>query len=112
MVRSALSLLDIETFVAVAQNGSFTRAADQLGSSKSNVGKAVQRLEARLGTKLFQRTTRAVRLTEDGETYLAAAQMALDGLREAEQQLASRRAEPAGRVRINLPSGFGRMLLP
>ena len=53
--------------------GSFTKAAEQLGSSKSNVGKAVQRLETRLGTRLFQRTTRAVRLTEDGETYLEAA---------------------------------------
>ncbi len=103
---------EIAVFVAVAQSGSFTRAAEELGSSKSNVGKAVQRLEARLGSQLFQRTTRAVRLTEDGETYLLAAQEALEGLREAEQQLASRRAEPAGRVRIDLPAGFGRLLLP
>jgi DNA-binding transcriptional LysR family regulator len=103
---------EIAVFVAVAQTGSFTRAAEEIGSSKSNVGKAVQRLEARLGSPLFQRTTRAVRLTEDGETYLLAAQEALDGLREAEQQLASRRAEPAGRVKIDLPAGFGRLLLP
>jgi DNA-binding transcriptional LysR family regulator len=103
---------EIEIFVAVAQSGSFTRAAEDIGSSKSNVGKAVQRLEARLGTRLFQRTTRAVRLTEDGETYLVAAQEALNGLREAEQQLASRRSEPAGRVKIDLPAGFGRLLLP
>jgi DNA-binding transcriptional LysR family regulator len=103
---------EIAVFVAVAQSGSFTRAAEELGSSKSNVGKAVQRLEARLGSQLFQRTTRAVRLTEDGETYLLAAQEALEGLREAEQQLASRRAEPAGRVKIDLPAGFGRLLLP
>jgi DNA-binding transcriptional LysR family regulator len=103
---------EIAVFVAVAQTGSFTRAAEEIGSSKSNVGKAVQRLEARLGSQLFQRTTRAVRLTEDGETYLLAAQEALDGLREAEQQLASRRAEPAGRVKIDLPAGFGRLLLP
>lgn len=103
---------EIAVFVAVAHTGSFTRAAEEIGSSKSNVGKAVQRLEARLGSQLFQRTTRAVRLTEDGETYLLAAQEALDGLREAEQQLASRRAEPAGRVKIDLPAGFGRLLLP
>lgn len=102
---------EIAVFVAVAQTGSFTRAAEEIGSSKSNVGKAVQRLEARLGSQLFQRTTRAVRLTEDGETYLLAAQEALEGLREAEQQLASRRAEPAGRVKIDLPAGFGRLLL-
>ena len=103
---------EIAVFVAVAQSGSFTRAAEEIGSSKSNVGKAVQRLEARLGSQLFQRTTRAVRLTEDGETYLLAAQEALEGLREAEQQLASRRSEPAGRVKIDLPAGFGRLLLP
>ncbi|CAB3794618.1 LysR family transcriptional regulator [Paraburkholderia fynbosensis] len=103
---------EIAVFVAVAQTGSFTRAAEEIGSSKSNVGKAVQRLEARLGSQLFQRTTRAVRLTEDGETYLLAAREALEGLREAEQQLASRRAEPAGRVKIDLPAGFGRLLLP
>jgi DNA-binding transcriptional LysR family regulator len=105
-------MAEIAVFVAVAQTGSFTRAAEDLGSSKSNVGKAVQRLETRLGTKLFQRTTRAVRLTEDGDTYLAAAQHALDGLREAEQQLAARRSEPVGRVKIDLPMGFGRLLLP
>lgn len=110
--RADAPINEIAVFVAVAQSGSFTRAAEEIGSSKSNVGKAVQRLEARLGTKLFQRTTRAVRLTEDGETYLQAAQQALDGLREAEQQLASRRSEPAGRVKIDLPAGFGRLLLP
>jgi DNA-binding transcriptional LysR family regulator len=103
---------DIETFVAVARNASFTRAAEQLGASKSNVGKAVQRLEARLGVKLFQRTTRAVRLTEEGETYLDAARSALDSLAEAETILASRHKEPAGRVRIDAPVGFGRILLP
>ncbi len=112
MVRSALSLLDIETFVAVAQNGSFTRAADQLGTTKSNVGKAVQRLEARLGAKLFQRTTRAVRLTEDGEIYLDAARSALEGIGEAEVTLAARRDEPLGRVRIDLAAGLGIPLIP
>lgn len=103
---------DIEAFVAVARAGSFTRAAAALGTSKSNVGKAVQRLEERLGAQLFQRTTRVVRLTEDGATYLAAARAALEGLREAEQTLAGRRAEPSGRVRIDLPAGLGRLVLP
>ncbi|HVJ56042.1 MAG TPA: LysR family transcriptional regulator [Aliidongia sp.] len=112
MTRSAPQIDDIATFVAVAQNASFTRAAEQLGNSKSNVGKAVQRLEGRLGTKLFQRTTRAVRLTEDGETYLEAARAALDGLAEAEISLAARRDEPVGRVRLDIPVGFGRLLIP
>lgn len=111
-LRTDTSIPEIAAFAAVAQTGSFTRAAENLGTSKSNVGKAVQRLEARLGAKLFQRTTRAVRLTEDGEIYLAAAQAALNGLNDAELALAARRAEPIGRVRVDLPSGLGRLLLP
>ncbi|WP_213993474.1 LysR family transcriptional regulator [Sodalis sp. dw_96] len=112
MVHSPPAMLDIATFIVVAQNASFTRAAEQLGTSKSNVGKAVQRLELRLGTSLFQRTTRVVRLTEDGEIYLQAARMALDGLSEAETALAARHEDPAGRVRLNVPAGLGRLFLP
>ena len=112
MQTGELPIQDIATFVAVAQNASFTRAAEKLGTSKSNVGKAVQRLEARLGARLLQRTTRAVRLTEDGELYLEAARAALDGLSEAEVALSARRDEPVGRVRLDVPIGFGRLLLP
>jgi DNA-binding transcriptional LysR family regulator len=106
------SMQDIGAFVAVAQTGSFTRAAERLGTNKSSVGKAVQRLERHLGTRLFQRTTRAVRLTEDGETYLTAALAAIEHLRDAEQSLAVHRSEPVGRVRIDVPPGFGRLILP
>jgi DNA-binding transcriptional LysR family regulator len=112
MPTGELPVHDIATFVAVAQNGSFTKAAEKLGTSKSNVGKAVQRLELRLGTRLLQRTTRAVRLTEDGEIYLEAARSALEGLSEAEVELSARRDEPVGRVRLDVPIGFGRLLLP
>ncbi|WP_413730348.1 LysR family transcriptional regulator [Sodalis sp. RH22] len=112
MTQSSPSLQDIAAFVAVAQHASFTRAAEQLGTSKANVGKAVQRLEARLGTKLFQRTTRSVTLTEDGNTYLDAARAALGGLHEAETALAARRDHPAGRVRLDIPVGFGGFILP
>lgn len=111
MASGELPIHDIATFVAVAQHASFTRAAVQLGTSKSNVGKAVQRLEGRLGTRLLQRTTRAVRLTEDGETYLEAARAALDSLSEAEVALSARRDEPVGRVRLDIPIGFGQMLM-
>jgi DNA-binding transcriptional LysR family regulator len=112
MSRANPPMQDIAIFVAVAQNGSFTRAAEQMATSKSNVGKAVQRLEARLGIRLLQRTTRAVRLTEDGEIYLDAARAALDGLSEAEIVLAARRDEPVGRVRIDLAVGLGVALMP
>jgi DNA-binding transcriptional LysR family regulator len=110
--KSDLSIPEIAFFVAVAKTGSFTRAAENLGSSKSNVGKAIQRLETRLKTRLFQRTTRTVRLTEDGEIYLQASQAALDGLKDAELSLAARRAEPIGNVKLDLPAGLGRLFLP
>jgi DNA-binding transcriptional LysR family regulator len=103
---------DIAAFIAVADAGSFTRAAETLGTSKSNVGKAVQRLELRLGTRLFQRTTRVVRLTEDGETYVAAARSAFTELHQAEVALAGRREDAVGRVRLDVPVGFGRLLMP
>ncbi len=112
MTRGAPPIDDLASFVAVAQNQSFTRAAEQIGTTKSNVGKAVQRLEEHLGTRLLQRTTRAVRLTEDGATYLEAALAALERLSEAEVALAARREEPVGRVRLDLPSGFARLLFP
>lgn len=112
MNKAAPPVQDIAMFVAVAQTGSFTRAAEQLETSKSNVGKAVQRLEARLGTVLLQRTTRAVRLTEDGETYLDAARAALDGLVDAENALASRREEPVGHVRIDIAASLGTAIMP
>ncbi|CAB3757823.1 LysR family transcriptional regulator [Paraburkholderia humisilvae] len=110
--RADASISEISAFEAVGVAGSFTKAAESLGTSKSHIGKLVQRLEARLGTRLFQRTTRAVRLTEDGETYLRAVQSALGGLREAEQELAARRDEVVGRVRLDLPASFGRLLFP
>jgi DNA-binding transcriptional LysR family regulator len=106
------SMQDIVAFIAVAQTGGFTSAAERLGTNKSSVGKAVQRLEKHLGSQLFQRTTRAVRLTGDGELYLSASVTALEHLRDAEQALAANRAEPAGRVRVDLPAGFGRLVLP
>ncbi len=110
--RSVPGISDIAVFVAVAENGSFTRAAEKLGTSKSNAGKAVNRLETHLGTRLFQRTTRTVRLTEDGQTYFQHARTALEELAGAEEALAARRSEPAGRVRMDFPAGLGRLLLP
>jgi DNA-binding transcriptional LysR family regulator len=107
-----LPINDIAAFIAVAQNASFTRAAERLGTSTSNVGRAVQRLEERLGAKLFQRTTRVVSLTEDGATYLEAARTALASLNEAEMALAARRDEPIGPVRLDIPVGLGQLLIP
>jgi DNA-binding transcriptional LysR family regulator len=105
------SLSGIATFVAVARSSSFTEAGDRLGISKSAVGKAVSRLEERLGVKLFHRTTRHLSLTADGEAYFGVCAQALEGIAEAEGSLGSRLLEPAGRLRVDMPAAFGRKVM-
>jgi DNA-binding transcriptional LysR family regulator len=104
-------LSGIVTFVAVARAESFTQAGEQLGVSKSAVGKAVARLEERLGVKLFHRTTRRLSLTADGEAYFAVCARALEGISEAEGSLGARLAVPSGRLRIDMPAAFGRKVM-
>lgn len=103
---------EIAAFVAVAECASFTLAAKRLGIGKSSLGKAVQRLEARLGLPLLRRSTRAVRLTGEGATYLVAARGALAALRQAGQAVSDQHAAPAGHLRADLPAGIGHALLP
>ncbi len=105
------SLSGVATFVAAARARSFTQAAERLGVSKSAVGKAIQRLEQRLGVELFHRTTRKVTLTADGEAYFAACAAALDDIGAAEDALAARAERPAGRLRINMPAAYGRRIV-
>jgi DNA-binding transcriptional LysR family regulator len=96
-------------FAKVAELASFTRAADHLGLSKARVSEAVQELEAEVGSRLLQRSTRAVRLTSDGEQFLAATRELLTGADE----LASMFQTPStlrGRVRIDLPQSLARSL--
>ncbi|PHM60243.1 LysR family transcriptional regulator [Xenorhabdus ishibashii] len=103
----------ITAFVTTAQLGSFTAAAERLGLTKSAVGKSVGRLEDRLGIKLFQRSTRSLSLTPDGEAFLINCQNAIDILEQAESKLTSHITHPSGRLRIDLPAAFGRQrILP
>jgi len=103
----------ITAFVTTAQHGSFTAAAEKLGLTKSAVGKSVARLEERLGLKLFQRSTRRLSLTSDGERFLSSCQNAIDILEQAEAELTSHICEPSGRLRVDLPAAFGRQrILP
>jgi DNA-binding transcriptional LysR family regulator len=87
---TAESLSGIATFVAVARSSSFTEAGELLGISKSAVGKAIARMEERLGVRLFHRTTRHLSLTADGEAYYAVCAAALDEIGEAESNLGGR----------------------
>ena len=98
----------IREFAAVAEAGSFAAAATQLNLSRSAVGKAVARLEARLGVRLCHRTTRVLSLTEDGLAFYERCTRALRELEEAELALEAGRLEPAGKVRVTVPVVFGR----
>ncbi|HEL2959103.1 TPA: LysR family transcriptional regulator [Stenotrophomonas maltophilia] len=104
------SLNGLVTFVTTARSGSFTEAADALGISRSAVGKAIARLETRLGVRLFHRTTRRIALTTDGEAYYASCAAALEEISAAEACLGSA-GLPRGRLRIDMPSSFGRLVV-
>ncbi|CAI0777748.1 LysR family transcriptional regulator [Serratia quinivorans] len=97
----------IRAFVQAVQAGSFSRAAEQLGLSRSTVGKAVARLEQRLQVRLFQRTTRSLSLTDEGQLFYDDCLKALAALEAAESQLAARARKPEGRLRVSLPVLFG-----
>lgn len=106
------SLNALSLFLAAAEDGSFTGAARRLGMSRSAAGKAIARLEARLGVVLFRRTTRTVSLTEEGELLFERARLICDEWQEAEALLAAAKAEPRGRLRVALPAIGHRLLAP
>ncbi|KOC30216.1 LysR family transcriptional regulator [Comamonas testosteroni] len=99
----------VSTFVQVVEAGGFTAAAKRLGVTRSAVGKAVARLEARLGSRLLQRNTRTQTLTAEGQIYYERCTRALKELDAAEADLDSGRMEPIGRLRVSVPEGFGQL---
>lgn len=101
------SLGGIAMFVQVADSGSFSATGRQLGLSSSAVGKSVARMEARLGTRLFQRSTRHLALTAEGEQFLARCRRILAEVEAAERELGESAAAPSGRLRISLPRYSG-----
>src|ERR1700742_4764952 len=100
-----------EVFVTVVSRGSFTRAADVLETSPANVTRYVNELEAHLGTRLLNRTSRTLSLTEGGETLYARCKSILEEVAETEGLVSSASVEPRGRLRINAPVSFGILYL-
>lgn len=98
----------ISTFVNVVEAGSFALAASRLRVTRSAVGKAIARLEQRLGVRLFHRTTRRQSLTDDGQAYYERCVRALAELDAAEAAFENGRREPRGRLRVSAPVLFGR----
>lgn len=94
-------------FARVAETGSFSRAARDLGLSKATVSKRVAELEAGLGVALVARTTRRATLTEAGERLLTRAQRILEEAEAAREEAGEARANPRGRLRIAAPLSFG-----
>ena len=99
----------VQVFVKVADCGGFAAAARDLSISPPAVTRAVALLEDRLGTRLFVRTTRSVRLTESGERFLADGRRILLELEEAEEAAVGIHAAPRGELRITAPVLFGRI---
>lgn len=99
---------DMELFHLVANKGSLSAAARELGISTPTVSKRLARIEQRLGVRLLNRTTRRLSLTDEGEIYMQHAARILTEIAELEQLVGSRRATPRGLVRMNATPGFGR----
>jgi DNA-binding transcriptional LysR family regulator len=101
MVQNDLSILS--TFLAIAEERSFTKAAKRLGVSPSALSHAIRGLEEGLGVRLLSRTTRSVAPTEAGEQLLARLRPALTDVQDALDQLSGLRDRPAGRLRLLVP---------
>jgi LysR family transcriptional regulator for bpeEF and oprC len=105
------NLGDLGAFVRLADSGSFKATAQQLDISSPAVSKAIARLERNLGVKLFHRTTRSVSLTNDGQAFLERCRRILDDIQEAEEVVTSRRLALRGRLRVQMPLAFGRLVV-
>lgn len=103
--------MDLTLVLAVRDTGSLAGAASQMGLTPSAVTKRLAALEATLGQRLFQRTTRRVSPTAEGETVCERAQVLLQGFAALEEELQERKAEPTGLIRLAATLGFGRLWL-
>jgi DNA-binding transcriptional LysR family regulator len=102
-------LAAMEVFIRVAEAGSFSAAARQLGVGQPAISKMVAQLEETLGARLMVRTTRSAALTEDGRRFLEAARHAVDAADAATQAVAARGAPPSGVLRIAASVAFARL---
>ena len=106
-MRTLDPLAGVSAFLSVAETLSFSRAAENLSLGRATVSAQVQDLERRLGIRLFQRTTRAVVLTEAGSAYLQALSGVIPQVREAERAAAAFQHEAVGRMRVSTAPDLG-----
>ena len=98
---------EMRVFAAVVDAGSFVGASDAIEMSKAAVSRYVRDLEARLGVRLLQRTTRKLSLTEEGAVFYARCKDLLANVDEAEAEITSRSGEASGLLKVNAPVSFG-----
>src|ERR1700739_2529343 len=104
-------LVELEAAVAVARRRSFRAASAELGLSTTALSQAVAELEARLGVRLFNRTTRSVSPTPAGEQFVAQIAPALAAIRDAADAVNRHRSTPTGVLRLNTAVGAARRIL-
>ena len=104
-------LLALRVFVRIAESGGFSKAADAMNIPRPTVTKLVQDLERHLGTKLLQRTTRRVNVTPEGAAYYERATRLIGDLDEMDESAARARAQPRGRIRVDIGSVLANMIL-
>jgi DNA-binding transcriptional LysR family regulator len=107
MQRSSTDIVDVLSFVRVAETGSFARAAERMGLSKPVISRRVARLEDQLGARLLTRTARGAQPTEIGQAYYARAANILAELDAAEEVVAEAVTQIAGPIRLTAPLTFG-----
>ncbi len=101
---------NVGVLAAIAEGGSFVKAADALGLSRSGVSRAVSRLEARVGVRLLDRTTRAVALTDEGRRLYSEVAPLLTGIEDAVTVTSGSSIAVRGRLRVNVDAFFSRLL--
>jgi len=111
MASDSRLLGSLDLLAVVAETGSFVRAGERLGLSQSGVSRAVQRLEERVGVRLFDRNARAVRLTDEGRTFHARVAPLLGALTEAVDDASGSAASVRGRLRVNSDPFFASSVL-
>ncbi len=105
------NLNDILIFMAVVDAGSFVGGGQTMGLSRSAAGKAVIRLEDRLGARLLNRTTRSLSLTEEGRLFYERGLQILASVDEAEASVSGKSGAPRGVLRLTAPDAFGRLVV-
>lgn len=106
------SYAGVVAFIAVANEGSFSRAADRLGIGRSAVSRSVQKLESQLGARLFLRTTRSTAITREGELFYESCRPGVERILHAMEEMRDlREGPPQGQLKISATYGFGRKVV-